>query len=184
MVVLPLASECVFGRRGCELDVVIEWVEYIDAAFPSAGLDAFRLESAANACFVPIGNRVTDVIDHGLGLRRRIGGIADGDVLAALAGLWAEHDARPVLGFATRGVLHAEDRSIKIAGLGKIRAQIHDMIDAQRLEAPAGLGMGGIAGGIDQGGKRHGLTKFAAIHLAAVEVLDEISYESFHGSSL
>ena len=58
---------------------------------------------------------------------------------------------------------------------------LRQAVDVVRIDLTC---MGGITGGIDHGGKRHGLTKFAAIHLAAVEVLDEISYESFHGSSL
>ena len=41
--------------------------------------------------------------------------------------------------------------------------------------------MGGVAGRVGGGGKRDGLTKFAAVDLAALETLDELGDESFHG---
>ena len=58
------------------------------------------------------------------------------------------------------------------------------MIDADHLEPARGLRLGGIAGGVDGGGERHGLAEFPAVYLAALEIFDQIGDEAFHSVSL
>src|ERR1700733_12757190 len=118
MTVLPSAPECVFSGRRCDLDIIVERVEQIAVAGAPGYWRTLRLQSTEYLRVVPIGNRVADVVDHGLGRRLGFGGgIAHHDIRAALARLRAEHQVRPLFSLPARCDLHAEHRGIPIARL-------------------------------------------------------------------
>src|SRR5690349_13481187 len=69
-----LPAERVFLRRIGELHVIVEWVINMQAAGPSRWFPkAFFLQRCSNLRFVPIFDRVADVVDDGF---RIAGGVA------------------------------------------------------------------------------------------------------------
>jgi hypothetical protein len=124
------------------------------------------------------------VIDQRTRRRPIVGGrVAGDDERAALAGRRTEHQVRALAVVPRRHVLQAEHRGVEFARLGVVRARIRDVIDPDRLEAGAGLGIGDVARRVDGGSERNGLAEFAAVHLAALEGLDQVSDESFHAET-
>ncbi len=98
-----------------------------------------------------------------------------------MPGWRSEHQVGALAGVLAGRVLEPEHGRVEVARLGVVRARIGQVIDAEHLEAGAGLGVGGITRRIDRGGERDGLAEFAAVDGAAFELFDEIGDESFHG---
>jgi len=158
-------AERVFLDRVGELDVVIEGIVDMQAAVaPGGGVEALGLQRTANLAFIPIGNRVADMVDHGLRRLRRIGPrIVHDEEIATLVRTRTEGEIGAALSLVIR-YLHAERRAIEVACLRIIGAEIGNMIDAERLEpAPGWCGVRfRSACGENGSGDAKRLTEFAA----------------------
>src|SRR5260221_7100082 len=108
------------------------------AVTPGGGVEALGLQRTSNLAFIPIGNRVADMVNHGLGRLGRIGtGIVHDEEIAALVRPRTEGEIGAALSLVVR-YLHAERRAVEVARLGIIGAEIGHVIDAERLEPAAG----------------------------------------------
>src|SRR6202042_1075593 len=103
------APDSVFLGSRRDLDAVVEGIAAGEAAAAAPGpLEAFGLERPAHARFVPIRDRIGDVVDDSTRRRLRRGGGARDDERAALARLRTEHQVRPLAVVLPRRALHAE----------------------------------------------------------------------------
>src|SRR5258706_9200915 len=124
------------------------------AVAPRRSVEAFCLQRTADLAFVPIGNRVADMVDHSLRRFGRIGaGIVHDEEIAALVRRRTEGQIGAALSLVVR-YLHAESRTVEVARLRIIGAEIGHMIDAESLEPTAGGCRVGFraAGGKNSGG--------------------------------
>src|SRR5580692_1583387 len=107
--ILLLAPERVFLDRVGDLDVVIERIVDVQAAVaPGGGVEPFCSQRATDLAFVPIGNRVADMVNHGLGRLGRIGArIVHNEEIATLVRPRTEGEIRAALSLVVQH-LHAE----------------------------------------------------------------------------
>jgi hypothetical protein len=157
-----------------------------EAAIAAAEIFRFLAASAAHVGFLPIRHREADVVD---GRLRRPAALVEGagardDERAALAGLRAKFQVGALAVVLAPRAPQAEHRGVEVACLGIVRARVGDVVDADGLEARGRLRLGGTAHRVDGGGERDGFAEFAAAHLAALEVFDEIADEFFHAVTL
>src|SRR5207249_258944 len=163
-----------------ELYRVVEGIQNVDASAAPSRVQSLRFERCIHARIVPIGNRITNVIDDRF-CRRRIRilvSVPRDEIVAAAAGTERQIGPRFLIVFR---VLHIQHARVEIARLAVVRTGIGNMVDGDHLEAPWRRRIRGFfTSRVDGRRERYGLTKLTPVDLAALEILHQIGDETFH----